>query len=131
MHREEENPIRSLVVAVEKKHPRPRTKNKSSRRPPSPQFRTRKRKRFENPQRPDDPAPGISGETKPRDSLVHVPLRPRTDDYLRHSGQLVERSAFPARSLRESLLGALPGTWNGVEDLRDPSGIRISIVQCS
>lgn len=55
----------------------------------------------------------------------------RADDYLRHSGQLVERRAFPARRLGQSLLGALPSAGNSVENFRYPVDIRICIVQSS
>jgi hypothetical protein len=131
MHRHDEDPIGSLVIAIEQKHPRPRAQHESSRGPPSPQFRTGQRKGFKNPQRADDPTPGISGKPEPRDGVIHVPLRSRADNYLRHSGQLVKRYAFPPPRLGKSLLGALPSTGNAVENLRDPAGIRICIVQRS
>lgn len=129
MHRHDVDPVGSLVIAVEQDHPRPRAEDESSRRPPSSQFWTRKRKRFENPQRTDDPAPGVAGKVKRRDRLIYIPLRSRADDYLRHSAQLVERSAFSAHRLGESLLSALPGAGDCVKDLRNAIGIRISIVQ--
>ena len=128
MHRHDEDSIGSLVVAIEQEHPRPRTEDKSSRRPPSPQLRPRKRESFKNPQRAGNPIPGISWKAESRDGLIHVPLRPRADDDLRHSSQLVERSAFPAHRLGESLLGALPGARNCIEDLRNAAGIGICVV---
>jgi hypothetical protein len=64
-----------------------------------------------------------------RDRLVHVPLRSRGDDYLRHSGQLVERRPFAASRLGQALLRPLPCFGNGIEDLRDASGIRVCVVE--
>lgn len=129
MHRKDEDAIRSFVIAIEQQHPRPRPQYESSRCPPPTQRRTRERERFKNPQRADDPTPGVSGKVEFRDGLVHVPLRSRTDNYLRHSGQLVERNTFPAPRLGESLLGALPGAGNRIEDLRDAACIGVGIVK--
>jgi hypothetical protein len=128
MHREDENLITSLIVLIEEKHPRPRPQHKSGGRPSPIQLRARKWKGFKNPQQADDPAPGVSGQAEPRDGLIHVPLGSRADDYLGHSGQLVERNAFSAPRLRETLLSALPGARNPIKDLRDAAGVRIDIV---
>lgn len=130
MHRDDEDSIGSLVVAIEQEHPRPRPQHKSSGCPPPAQFRARERERFKNPQRAGNPAPGVAGKVERGDRLIHIPLRSRADDYLRHSRQLVERNAFPAHRLGESLLSALPSAWNCVEDLRDAFGIGIRIVEC-
>lgn len=129
MHRDDEDSIGSLVVAIDQQHPRPRPQHKSGGRPPPVQFGTRKGERFKNPQRPGNPAPGVAGKVEYGDPLIHIPLRLRADDYLRHSGQLVERNTFPAPCLGKSLLRALPGTRNRVKDLRDAGGIRIGIIE--
>lgn len=131
MHRHNEDSIRSLVVAVEQQHPRPRAEDESSQCPPSPQFRACEGKGFKHPQRADDPTPGVSRKIEPLPGLIHIPLRLRGDDYLCHSAQLVERNTFPTLGLGEPLLSPPPSAGNRVENLRYATGIRIRFVQGS
>jgi hypothetical protein len=129
MHRHDEDPVGGLVVAVQQEHPRPGTEGESNRRPPSPQLRAREREGFKHSQRASDPGPGISRKVEVSNRFIHVPLRSRADDYLRHSSQLVERNTFSPLGLSETLLSALPSAGDCVENLRDPTGIRICIIE--
>jgi hypothetical protein len=129
VHRDHVDPVRRFLVAVEQDHPRPRPDHEPDWRPPTGQLRTSERESFQHPQRAPDSGPGIVGQIECRDRLVHVPLRSRGDDYLRHSGQLVERRPFAMSRLGQALLRPLPCAGDGIEDLRDASGIRVCIVK--
>lgn len=132
MHRHHEDSIGQLVVAVEQDHPRPRPQHKPDGRPPPSQLWPGEREGFKDSQRARDAIPSVLGKTESDDCVVYVPLGSRGDYDLCHSGsQLVERHAFAACGLSESLLSPFPGTGNCVEDLSDPRGIRISIVNSS
>lgn len=130
MHRDDVDAVRRLLVAVEQDHPRPRTEYEPSRSPPTTQFNTSERERLQRSQRTGDSSPSVVRQVEGRDCLVHILPGLRGDDYLRHSGQLVERRPFAASRLRQTLLGTLPGTGYRIEDLDDPGGVWVCIVEC-
>ncbi len=129
MHRDHKDAVRRFLVVVEQDHPGPRPDYEPGRSPPTDQLRTGERESFQHPQRAPDSDPGIAGQVECRDRLVYVPLRSRGDDYLRHSGQLVERRPLAASRLGQAFLRPLPCAGDGIEDLRDASRIRICVVE--
>ena len=132
MHGDDEYSIRSLVIAIKQDHPGPGTEYEPHRSPPPPQTRAGQRESFEDAQRASNTSPGVVGKAEGRYRVIHIPLRPRRDDDLRHSGrQLVQRRAFAASGLSKTLLRTLPGTGYRIEDFSDARSVRVGVVKCS
>lgn len=113
MHRDQEGPIGRLLIAVGQDHPSPWSKHEPSWSPPPCQLSASQGEGFEDSQRARNTSPSVGRETKSGNRLVDVPLPPRGDNDLRHSGrELVERRSFTAYPLGKALLGPLPSTGN-------------------
>jgi hypothetical protein len=129
VHRDHVDQVRRFLVAVEQDHPGPRSDHEPGGYPPTGQLWASEWEGFQHPQRTPDSGPSIVGQIERRDRPVHVPLRSRGDDDLRHSGQLVERRPFAASRLCQALLRPIPCARDGIEDLRDASGIRVCVIE--
>lgn len=76
-----------------------------------------------------DAEPVVGWKLKGPDSGIDIPPRLRHDDDARHSDELVEGGSFAAPRLSQSLLNALPSSRDRFQDLRNPCGIRVGLIQ--
>lgn len=129
MHRDQVDDVLVRPVQVEEDHPRPRPEHKSG-FAPSPFERTAGEwEVLEKPERGCDPSPGVTRKTKSLDRDINVVPRSRSDDYPRHSGQLVERDALRPMRLLDALLGPLPRARSSVQDCRDRARLGVGCLQ--